>query len=172
MKIGKIFLLMFAISIFSCSSENDTVESESLSNSEQNTNFEARWPSSGSVSVHWEIGRKSRDCDGIGICRYTKTIIKIDPITVDLSQLRATNTFYGEAIKIDSDSLLVVVDPTSRIYINEFFGDDSIIFEEDTEFNFSDLSLGFDNFNVKAGTFPILYDEETKQYGFILVNSK
>lgn len=172
MKIKNLLLLMLAIALNSCSSDSETTNIESVSNSEFLSKVDSKWPSSGSVSVHWEIGRKSRDCDGFGICRYVKTVVTINPISVDLGQLRQTNTFYGNAHKLDENQMLVILDPTSREYINEYFGSNNLIFEEDTEFDFSDLGIGFDNFIVKANTIPILYDEETKQYGFILVNNK
>lgn len=52
--------------------------------------------------------------------------------------------------------MLVILDPTSREYINEYFGSNNLIFEEDTEFDFSDLGIGFDNFIVKANTIPYI----------------
>lgn len=57
MKIKKILLLMFAIAFYSCSSDSETTNVESVSNSEFLSRVDSKWPSSGSVSVHWEIGR-------------------------------------------------------------------------------------------------------------------
>lgn len=171
MKIKIVLLCSFVIIAFGCS--KDSVMEDSAirlnSNSVENEATSAKLPG-GSVTVKWEIGRKSRGCDGFGICRRTSTVIEIEPLPpVDIELFRRGQFFYGDLHKVNRDQVLISVGNTARQYIHEYFGGYYLQFDEDMYFDFTDVGAA-SNFRVATGVYPMAYDPDDAKYYITLDN--
>ncbi len=165
-------LMSFSAFFVSCSED-------SSSNSETSTLQLKGDPPSGNVKTVWTIGRKSRNCDGIGICSYKKTVVTVEGVSVDLSKLKEekvtfTYTYVPQPMSQGPKSLRekmrIDFEDTSLQYVDEVFGGYQIIMEEDTTFDTSEIADMPATFTVAAGTYSLDISPETGLYGVTFEN--
>jgi hypothetical protein len=135
------------------------------------------------VKVTWKFGRRSRNCDGIGICRYESTTVGIGGVDIKVDEAIKQVQTTVKAIKASlrtaegastaSKSIRIeFVDQPSADWAQRYFGGRAIILGED--FQFDTTAMGLDivqNFTAPAGSYPITYDAESGLYGFTFVST-
>jgi|SRR5690554_4194992 len=163
-----LFALIAMFVVSSCSTDETSSLIETSASEYQYTTY--GWPSSGSVAVSWSIGRKSRNCQGIGICKREKTIVKLEDLTIDVEELIKTFSFYSNVIVKDENNLLLEVDPISAECIEALYGKSSIILEEDFVFEkdgFEELGLNED-FIMPTGEYELTFNNSTGFYDVLI----
>lgn len=164
-------LLFSALTALTVSCSNDT----NPSSENQSFQFKDDDGLSGSVKTVWTIGRKSRNCFGIGICKYVKTVVKVEDIEVDLSKLKQEKIIYTVTVPKSLSTggkvaMLWQIRDASYDYIQEYFHGEHIIFEEDTQFNTSEIP-GFEKtFTIAKGTYPLAYNPNSDAYEVMFEN--
>lgn len=128
------------------------------------------WPSKGSVTVAWSIGRKSKSCRGVGICKRTKTEVDLDGLEIDIMELEKTLSYYSKVSNSnesipDDPRLLIEIDPVSAEFLNQQNGGYKIILEEDFVFEneYEELSLTRD-YIINEGVYDLTLNPETGYY--------
>jgi hypothetical protein len=174
----KNFFVSLALTVFfiSCSNEDSglaTPENKLLNKTSEisnTTNETARLFGGGSIS--FGIGRTSRNCGGLGICRINKVSVIIEDYTITwTNQNRTVNCNYQ---KIDDNNFYLLIDRSIVDELREIERGDNFIFEE--SFTFDDVTTSTievtRGFNVAAGSYPIAFDEENEIYKILLTNSR
>ena len=89
-----LFLTVLSCLFFSSCSEDITINEAPI----EDTSILATksWPSKGSVTVAWSIGKKSKSCRGVGICKRTKTEVDLDGLEIDIMELEKTLSYYSK----------------------------------------------------------------------------
>jgi hypothetical protein len=113
------------------------------------------------IGTTWDIGRKSRNCGGFGLC-------KCSSITFEYSARKKTreNSFHS-TISLNTDNVLLSrVDQLSERIINKYFGGSQIILEEDFIIDELDIlkKLGIETYTIKKGTYKLKYNEKIRMY--------
>ncbi len=175
----KKILLLFVATFFvlSCSkdstdsSNNSIPLSETLKSSSE-TEASRLKITGGSITV--SIGRKSRDCDGFGIC-----VIKQVSVTVDDNYTLTYNNQNRASVKCnyettDTKNFYLNFDETIINDLIDLQGSSNFIFEEDFVIDSqSATTMGLvQNFTIAQGTYPIVYNSETKLYEVLLTDSR
>ena len=118
------------------------------------------------VSTTWTIGRKSRNCHRIGICKLEKVKITIAEGDVPDNG----GDYYCKVSNNGSGQLKLVVDSNNMEIIKKGFGGEYLILEEDFTIEDADLlkELGLESYTIKTGTYDFQYDKETSKYSLVL----
>lgn len=160
--------------MISCDSTDQLDQSDQQSINVKVQAYEESWPKEGNIKVVWSIGRKSKNCFGIGICRREVTEVTIGdlpPINIDEAiELVTSLKFVSTVQNIDNKYLLLKIDKNSYEAINEIFKGDALILEEDFIFenDIPELNLN-SSFLIKKGVYPLYYNKlediyEVKKY--------
>lgn len=140
-----------------------TVLTMNLSLASENLNY----PADGSVEVTLKIGRKSRGCLGIGICKVEKVKIKIENIS-----LRQQSEDKIIKIKISNvgDKLLFSFDKENSKIIEENFKGYQLTLEEDYTVDDLDVlkDLSKDKIVIKKGVYKLNYNSKNNNYELYL----
>lgn len=170
--------LCFAL-LVSCS---DTADTENLSasytastkNSTQSKladdNDEFGGIDSGSVTTVWTIGRKSKSCGGIGICKLTKVKVKVESIE---ATVYGNRMFAAGVNVLDPNRFILQVDEENMRDIVKEFGGKYLTLEEDLTIsaeNSAELGLS-ENFIIKKGIYDLLLNESNGLYEVKIVNN-
>ncbi|WP_295203783.1 hypothetical protein [uncultured Chryseobacterium sp.] len=164
----------------SCSATTDTEDlslsasTASVKNSTQNKladdSDEYGGIGSGSVTTVWTIGRKSRECGGIGICKLTKVKVKIESIEATVYG----NRMFAAGVKVvDPNRFILQVDEENMLDIVKEFGGKHLILEEDLTISAESAEeLGLsENFIIKKGIYDFLKNESNGFYEVKIVNN-
>ncbi len=165
-----IFLFVLVLScLFFLSCTEDTSSDEILLKN-SSTILEKGWPNKGSVTVAWSIGRKTKNCGGIGICKRTKTEVDLDGLKIDVIELEKTLEFYSRVSNSyesnsDNSQLFIEVDPISAEFLKKQNGGYKIILEEDFVFEneYKELFLNKD-YIVKKGIYDLVLNKKSGKY--------
>jgi len=126
--------------------------------------------------IKFTLGRTSRSCHGLGICRVNKVRVKIndfdavwenvqdDPAAREYNSYVETN--YGIRTINSEKSLVIEIYPHMLVDFIEKEGGENFIVEEDyvIEDEFSILMGLESGYTVRKGEYPLEYDEETNVY--------
>lgn len=152
---------------------------DSTSSSESNEMQLKGDPPSGSVRTVWKLGRNSRNCKGIGICHYIKTVVGVEGVNIDLSKLKEEKVIFNYTYpgptpmpgpKSLKQSLRMDFEGANLDYLVEMFGGYKIIMEEDTTFDTSEIPDMPATFTVAAGTYDMDISPSTGLYGVTFQN--
>jgi hypothetical protein len=121
----------------------------------------------GSVEVTFEIGRKSKGCEGFGICKVTKVKIKIEEIS--LKSRTNTKTFNGTISSVKGKLLLSINKDEANI-VKEYFNGIQLIIEEEYLVDDREVlkDLGVSNITVGVGTYNFKFNENNQTYELFL----
>lgn len=123
----------------------------------------------GGISTTWTIGRRSRNCNSIGICKIKKVVISGEGIDVTVYGNRM---FAGTVTPKDENSFLYeATDEILKDIVSEFKGE-YIVLEEDfvvDEDIAKELGLAKD-FTIKAGTYNLVKNEKSGMYEVVFKN--
>lgn len=171
-------ILSASLFFFSCSNE---VDSELNS-----TSYEFQKPPKEFLGLGFtlEIGRKSRDCKGLGVCAQRISSVTVWDLTINIDALRRQgNTLNVTPIPIKTP--IDEIDPNAirfdflgeayYDYIEEIFGEHSIILEEDVVLDSALINgLPFeisDDFRISEGIYPVNFDNESGFYYVTFYNN-
>lgn len=176
-----LFALVLGLFTFNSCSEEEVDLNENQMGVQEEMTARAGWPKikEGGFKTVWTIGRKSRNCRGIGICKHEKTsaYIKIgdETITVPLFRIYENNDIQAFISPSPDESRFSLLTNDSNLAnIRKSFGKNAIILEEDYEFTekeSSDLNIQ-SGFLIKAGEYPFGFDEVNGLHEIIFENSK
>lgn len=155
---------LFAISFTSCSNDSDQTEN----NQNNQMVMKSDWPKvkEGGVKTVWTIGRKSRNCDGIGICRHEKTsgYIKFEQGTLNFTITKSSadrDVLAYVSPAPNSNGFSLLIDDAGMEKVKKYFGTEALVLEEDYQFTLqdydSDVEVNID-YLIKAGTYNFSYD--------------
>lgn len=118
------------------------------------------------VKATFEIGRNSKNCNGLGIC--TKKTIKVEisiKVETKLTSSRSglkNNQFYGIIIPQDLDTIRVYMTKENVDAIKKFTKNEDFIVDED--FLLNDDYLNLSNYVIKKGKYNYIFAEEYNAY--------
>lgn len=124
---------------------------------------------SGSVTTVWTIGRQSRNCFSIGICKLKKVKLKVLSIE---ATVYGNRMFAGELKKIDSNNFILQVDKENMRDIIKEFGGEYLILEEDfiiDPIDSEELELS-NNFTIESGRYDFIKNETNSLYEVLIRN--
>jgi hypothetical protein len=135
----------------SCSTDeaNETLENEEI---QTDTSYQK---ADGSVTTVWTIGRKSMNCNRLGICKLSKVKIKVESIEATVYD----NKMFAADVKIlNANNFTLQIDEENMRDIRKEYGGEYLILEEDyviekTESDNLKLSNGF---TIKAGQYNLI----------------
>lgn len=141
--------------VTSCSNSDEVVE-DSSTNAKNSTLLQRDGDiDSGSVSTTWTIGRKSRNCFSIGICKLKKVKVKIESIE---ATVYGNRMFAGNVKAIDANHFILQVDEENMLDIVNEFGGQYLVLEEgftiDRE-EAANLNLA-EGFTINAGKYDFV----------------
>ncbi|PJX23293.1 hypothetical protein CAP47_06185 [Psychroflexus sp. S27] len=144
----KFLTLCIVVSITSSCSDDISVDDTELLDYQEKVN-------SGHVKTVWRIGRKSRNCFRIGICKLDKVEVKIERVKITVYEDKSIGTYL---IKEDNQTIRLEVDKDYMQKIRDEFGGDFLKLEEDFVLDDDDcdkleISKGF---TFKAGTYDFV----------------
>lgn len=116
------------------------------------------------IGTTWAIGRKSKNCDGLGICKLTHVTIHIGD---DGSDDSGKGIFHSDVLINPKTGLLdLKIDDFNMNKIKSVFGDTILTLEEDFIVDDQELlnSLGVKNYTLKKGTYKFTFNKETSLY--------
>jgi len=145
----------------SCSSDEGF---ETLENTEIQTNkLLQKGDVNGSVTTVWSIGRKSKNCFKIGICKIKKVVIEIESIEATVYDNRM---FAADVRAIDSNNLILQVDGENIKDIIKEFGGEYLILDEDYVIDDKECgNLNLSNgFTIKAGKHTLIKNKLTSLF--------
>jgi hypothetical protein len=176
-KIKLLSIVILSVIVYSCTS-NEMINPEPNETSEIIDSDLARIKEAG-IKTYWSIGRKSRNCEGFGICKLKKVVGYVKFRTniqnrkqQDLSNNRETDLEAYVVASEFPDEFYFFVDSENLALIKNYFGKESLILDEDfilTKQETLELELK-DNFVMKIGTYNFTYDESTGLYQTVIVN--
>ncbi len=116
------------------------------------------------IGTTWEIGRKSRNCDGFGICRLKEVVIHIGETGAD--DPGKTNFHSDVYINPKTGLLDIKIDDFNMNKIKAYFGDNLLILEEDCVIDDQNLldSLSVKGYTLKKGIYKFVLNKETSLY--------
>lgn len=165
---------MFICLVFVYSCSNESIESNTYQN---NTAYRSKI-TGGSITL--DIGRTSRNCRGLGICRVAKASLTIDN-KYTITYTNPNSKMMGESTielkcnyeSIDKDSFYLLIDKSIIGELKDIQGGDNFIFEEDFIFdkNMTDIMGISENFTVEESSIPIIYFKDNDLYKILIVNS-
>ncbi|QTY27915.1 hypothetical protein [Flavobacterium sp. CS20] len=164
-------LTLGVLSLNSCSDEQLQVEN----NQELMKSAESDWPKvkEGGVKTTWTLGRKSRNCRGLGICKHKKTsgYIKFEQGTLDIplaksfeNDERTIDGFISPSS--DGTQFAFLINETNLQKLEDYTDFRTLIIEEDYYFENEDvIELRInEGFLIEAGTYDFSYDSTYDVY--------
>lgn len=180
-----ILLLAFVLgtlSFNSCSEEQLQEEQLQVENSQElMKSAESDWPKIKEIGVKtkWTIGRKSKNCRKLGICKLkeVKPYIKFETKNANLNQnsdLEGREISAFVSVSPSRDAFSFLVDEENLGYVQDYFGGNKLILEEDYLLEPEESTdLGVEqNFILKAGEYEFIFDENYDYYEVIFTNNK
>lgn len=119
----------------------------------------------GSVTVTWGIGRLSRNCFGLGICRMKK-IKATYVITVTIPVDKADGDFFSQVSMTSDGKMKIEVDKENLKILEDKFGSKKIVLEEDFKVNDQDLlnALNISAYTLKTGEYYFIFSDQSQKY--------
>lgn len=161
----KIFIpiVLFGLIFISCSKDNNSasqqeglltpVYGKDISFSFAQTNFnKVEEPTIQLIDVVLDIGRKSRDCRGIGVCKFRVCV----PKCMSAIDLNKQNVISGK-LKLPLNNKNSSTKKTMKIYLNN-----SLDSSFDSNF-YIDSDMVYDNFILSKGVYKL--DPSLGEYG-------
>jgi|GEM_PF-1829548 len=152
--------------IFGCS-ESETFDDSYSVISNTTTSQEFGSKKAKSIGGTWSIGRKSKSCRGLGLCRLKAVHFNNYTIKVD-------RTFYSDIKIINTNKFILYVDEENMSEIVNGYGGEYLILEEDFIFDQEEitaLNLA-ENFTIGEGVYGFLQDTETSLYWVEISNKE
>ncbi|MGZ9674708.1 hypothetical protein [Flavobacterium sp. GNP001] len=113
------------------------------------------------IGTTWDIGRRSRNCGGFGLCRLSS-------VTFEYSQrVKIKENSFNSFISINTENVLLSrVDQMSERIINKYFGGSQIILEEDFVIEDPEIlkKLHLESYTIKKGVYKLKFNSKTKMY--------
>jgi hypothetical protein len=177
---GLVVASLFTTTLISCSTdEKDVQTSQSITQKSGDFSIDEMSPEAppeGSVKTVWTLGRKSKGCHGIGLCKHEKTTItigKLPPYTFPDPPYPTSNRVYSDVLKIDDDTIWIEMDDYSAQNVRDYFGGDYVILEEALVLDNSELDISINpTFVIDAGTYTLQKRTATGLWGIVVTNAK
>lgn len=114
--------------------------------------FNIEEKTSGHIKAKWRLGRKSKNCFGFGICKLDEVKAKIERVEITIYENKSLGSYL---VKEDNETIRLEINKEYLQKINDEFGGDFLILEEDftldrDDCNFIEIS---NDFTLKAGTY-------------------
>ncbi|MFV8366900.1 hypothetical protein [Flavobacterium sp. XS1P27] len=113
------------------------------------------------IGTTWDIGRRSRNCGGFGLCRCSS-------VTFEYSQrVKTKENSFNSIVSLNAENkLLSRVDQMSERIINKYFGGSQIIVEEDFVIEDPEIlkKLHLESYIIKKGVYKLKFNSKTKIY--------
>lgn len=169
-KILSLSILFSLILATSCSNDlNNETSTNQVDKSSQRLEEDDDDGGSGNATTVWTIGRKSRDCFSIGICKLKKVKVKV--LTVEAT-VYGNRMFAANIKPIDSNNFILQVDEENMLDIVKEFGGKYLILEEDFTIDSEEtVNLNLtENFTIKSGQYNFVKNNTNSLYELQLSN--
>ncbi len=171
-----------ALGLNSCSEEQlQEKQLQVENNQELMKSSDSDWPKIKEVGVKtkWTIGRKSKNCFKLGLCKLKEVTpyIKFETKNANVNQgsdLEDREISAFVSVSPSRDAFSFLVDEDNLGYVQYYFGSNKLILEEDYLLEPEESTdLGVEqNFILKAGEYEFIYDENYDYYEVIFTNYK
>jgi hypothetical protein len=135
----------------SCSTD-EAIETSKNAEIQTDTSYQK---ADGSVTTVWTIGRKSKNCNKLGICKLKKVKIKVESIEATVYD----NKMFAADVKIlNANNFTLQIDEENMRDIRKEYGGEYLILEEDyviEKAESDNLNLSND-FTIKAGQYNLI----------------
>jgi len=117
----------------------------------------------GSVEVTFKIGRKSKGCTGIGICKIEKVKVIIKDIKF---RQQSDDTLVKAKLTSVNGKMVLSVDKENLEIVKKHFKDVQLIMEEAFDIDDIDIlkDLSIDKFSIKEGIYKFEYNSKNSSY--------
>lgn len=167
----KMFVLM--LFVVSCSTEDANLNVPDVRNDLNNSDSSVAMSKLfGGGGISFSIGRNSRDCAGLSICKVKSVTVIIEDHTITWTNQNRASVACNY-IKVDNDKFYFLLDKSIIEEFRQIQGGDHFVFEESfilDEAATTKMAIS-EGFRIGRGTYPIIYDAEHDIYKVLMTNS-